>query len=1005
MSGASPELVSCILATGNRAAFVRQAIRCFLRQTYQRSELIVMDDGAEPVAGLCSVSPRIRYFRLPERTPVAAKLNAGVEHAQGAIIQKLDDDDYYAPDFLERAVDGLSSGDPARTIVAWDCYLVLLPGQTTLRHSGHGWAAGGTLCFRPELWQRQHFRDVPGQVDLCFLRDHQPNLVRICAPESYVLVRHGRNTWTKLGSETVDQYFQRQPAYHKSLTELVGPEDLPFYLSLSQDSAASGSSSECAPASVSVVIPSLNEGDLLCRTVDSLQATLPARSEIIVVDDGSVDHSTDFLEGGRQGVTLLRTTERMGAAKARNFGAAHARGSVLVFSDAHVATPPGWADPLLKLLERPEIGAVAPAIGMMKPAPTGSTGYGMKWRDSTLDRAWLSRASPEPYAVPLLCSCFLGIRRDIFYAVGEFDPGMIVWGSEEDELCLRLWTLGYECWVEPGVEVEHYFRARHPYEVPWEPVLYNKLRLATVHFSPERLALVEERLSRFPGFQAARERLAASDVQARASKVRSLRRYDDAWFFSKFNQELRSDLCDPGLASPVCVSPPRASVSACLLSWQRPQNLPLIVQALRQVECIDEILIWNNNPAVHLQFSDSQTRVIESNENQSRYGRFLCAAQARNPVVYVQDDDAINHDVAGLYRHFLADPTRIVHALSPPHWTRRHRRIYGDAEAALLGWGAFFRKEWLSVLDEVPVAIRADELFRREADIFFTLLFKGKHHPIPGDIVHLDGHCNPEMALWLDPRHRQFMALAIRQALRLLRLRKDPVPPVPWNVIIPCHNQGRYLRDAVDSVLANDADYEIHIVDDASTDETSEVAADLVERHPHIHYRRNEDRRGPGYSRNRGIAALESDFAVLLDADDKIGTDYLYEAAQTLSRGADVVNPDATLFGAGQGRWIVPDETTLAMLLQRNPVHYCSAFRWGLWWQTGGIDERMPHWMDYEFWIRLAAAGARIQGLHGDHFFHRQHANSRPQFNAAAQDELHRYIRQKHAQLFESCGG
>jgi glycosyltransferase involved in cell wall biosynthesis len=213
------------------------------------------------------------------------------------------------------------------------------------------------------------------------------------------------------------------------------------------------------------------------------------------------------------------------------------------------------------------------------------------------------------------------------------------------------------------------------------------------------------------------------------------------------------------------------------------------------------------------------------------------------------------------------------------------------------------------------------------------------------------------------------------------------------------------LQDAVDSVLGNDADYEIHIVDDASEDETAEVAAELVERYPYIHYRRNQDRRGRGYSRNRGIAALESDFVVLLEADDRIGPDYLYEAAQALSRGADIVNPDATLFGASQGRWTVPDETTLPMLLERNPVHYCSAFRWKFWWESGGIDECIPHWMDYEFWIRLAAAGARIQGLHGDHFFHRQHENPPGKCDPATQDELRRYLRQKHADLYESCRG
>jgi len=697
----------------------------------------------------------------------------------------------------------------------------------------------------------------------------------------------------------------------------------------------------------------------------------------------------------------LRPEARLGVAGARNFGAKHAKGDVLVFSDAHVLAQPGWAEPLLDVLARPEVGAVAPAISAMRPAAVECTGYGQKWSDSSLAVGWLGQSGSTPYPVPLLCGCFLALRRDVFTRIGGFDGGMVLWGAEDSELSIRLWTAGYECWMVPEVEVQHTFRAQFPYEVKWEPVVHNRFRLASIHFGPRRLLRVVERLKHYDEFAAASVRLLSGDLGARSNQMRALRRYDDDWFFRKFKNELRSELSDLASASPVTVSVSQAPrVSACLVSWKRPQNLPVIVQALRRVDFIDEILIWNNNPEVHLQISDSNTRVIQSDENQSCYGRFLCAAQARNPVVYVQDDDALNHDIAGLYEQFLREPTCISHALAPTHWNERNRRTYGESHAALLGWGAFFRKEWLAVLEELSPPVRQDSVFRREADAFFTVLLERKHNAVPGQIAHLEGHSTPGMALWLDSRHRQFSGLAIRQALRLLRLKRNPALPPPWNVVIPCHNYGCYLREAVESVLANDADYEIHIVDDASSDETCEVAAKLSEQNPHIHYLRNEDWRGPGYSRNRGIAALESAFVALLDADDLIGPDYLCVAGRRLLRSADVVNPDATLFGARQESWIVPDETTLAMLLQRNSVHYCSAFRRGFWSQIGGVDEQMPCWMDYEFWIRMAAAGARIRGLHGNHFFYRQHACNLTRKANEVKNELREYLRTKHASLY-----
>ena len=51
----------------------------------------------------------------------------------------------------------------------------------------------------------------------------------------------------------------------------------------------------------------------------------------------------------------------------------------------------------------------------------------------------------------------------------------------------------------------------------------------------------------------------------------------------------------------------------------------------------------------------------------------------------------------------------------------------------------------------------------------------------------------------------------------------------------------------------------------------------------------------------------------------------------------------------------------------------------------------------------VAAAGARIRGLHGDHFFHRRHEDSLSNYAATIQHELRQYLRQKHTHLFESC--
>jgi glycosyltransferase involved in cell wall biosynthesis len=230
--------VSCILATGNRPAFTRQAVRCFLRQTLADSELIVVDDGEPSVAELCSGLFRVRYVRLDEPTSLGRKLNIGIEHSTGEIIQKLDDDDFYGQDFLARSVIALDSANDERAVITWDCFTILIAGERIVRDSGHGWTTGGTLCFHRALWRQHQFRNVPQNVDTWFIEDHVPRLVRVCAPELYMLVRHGCNTWNQLSSGTqVDDYFKSLPRSERTLDEVIEPIDQSFYFSLSNGRA------------------------------------------------------------------------------------------------------------------------------------------------------------------------------------------------------------------------------------------------------------------------------------------------------------------------------------------------------------------------------------------------------------------------------------------------------------------------------------------------------------------------------------------------------------------------------------------------------------------------------------------------------------------------------------------------------------------------------------------------------------------------------------------------
>jgi hypothetical protein len=225
--------VSCILPTRNRRRFLPQALRCFLRRTYANAELIVIDDGDRPVGPLCRDVPGVRYLRLTRPTPLGTKMNLAIAEARGEFIQRLDDDDYYAPQFLATSVRHAPQQQRETTVVARCCFLLIMRGHPTVYHSGHGWQAGGSLFFHQASWRRKPFRDVEMSEDSHFLRDLQPHIVRVCAAEEYIVVRHGSNTWNWGIADgvrmRVEEYFAGRRPAPLPLEQLVPEPDAANY--------------------------------------------------------------------------------------------------------------------------------------------------------------------------------------------------------------------------------------------------------------------------------------------------------------------------------------------------------------------------------------------------------------------------------------------------------------------------------------------------------------------------------------------------------------------------------------------------------------------------------------------------------------------------------------------------------------------------------------------------------------------------------------------------------
>ncbi len=228
------------------------------------------------------------------------------------------------------------------------------------------------------------------------------------------------------------------------------------------------------------------------------------------------------------------------------------------------------------------------------------------------------------------------------------------------------------------------------------------------------------------------------------------------------------------------------------------------------------------------------------------------------------------------------------------------------------------------------------------------------------------------------------------------------------SVVIPCYEYGHFLEECVASVLdAQDGvDVRVLIIDDASPDDSAEVAEKIAAREPRVEVAVHTANRGNIATFNEGLLEwADGDYCLLLSADDRVTPGALRRAVDLLDTNPSVGfayghalwsidgAPLPTARTKAQGWSVWPGQWWLDRRFRQaeNPIISPEiVVRTSLQKRVGGYDPQLPKAADMEMYMRLAAH-ADVGFIRGaDQAYYRVHGQNMSRAVSALMDLRHR---------------
>ncbi len=229
-----------------------------------------------------------------------------------------------------------------------------------------------------------------------------------------------------------------------------------------------------------------------------------------------------------------------------------------------------------------------------------------------------------------------------------------------------------------------------------------------------------------------------------------------------------------------------------------------------------------------------------------------------------------------------------------------------------------------------------------------------------------------------------------------------PGGAVDLSVIIPCHNHGEFMIDAIASVERFLPDgSELIVVNDGSDQPRTLEVLTTIRNLGYVVV--DQPQSGLAAARNRGIALARGQYILPLDADNRIRDGFAETAIRYLNDhpAVGVVYGDRYDFGKRRGPYRVANFDLDTILLE-NYIDACAVYRKSLWSDCGGYDTELSAWEDWEFWISASERGWTFHRLDALTFDYRVRPESLVLSTLIPEirSRLHAHIVHKHAALF-----